>query len=44
MRDVWGILAFTFAAFALVSNVQEFARARRPAPRGGGSWPRRCGA
>jgi cytochrome c-type biogenesis protein CcmF len=39
MRDVWGILAFTCAAFALVSNVQEFAlgtAARRRA--GGGNW------
>jgi cytochrome c-type biogenesis protein CcmF len=40
MRDVWGLLAFTFAAFSLVSNVQEFVlgtSARRRA--GGGSWP-----
>jgi cytochrome c-type biogenesis protein CcmF len=39
MRDVWGLLAFAFAAFAAVSNVQEFAlgtAARRRA--GGGGW------
>ncbi|HSJ05832.1 MAG TPA: heme lyase CcmF/NrfE family subunit [Longimicrobiales bacterium] len=39
MRDFWGILAFTFSAFAAVSNIQEFAlgtAARRRA--GGGSW------
>jgi cytochrome c-type biogenesis protein CcmF len=40
MRDFWGVLAFTFAAFALLSNVQEFAlgtAARRRAA--GGTWP-----
>jgi cytochrome c-type biogenesis protein CcmF len=41
MRDFWGILAFTFGAFSLLSNGQEFAlgtAARRRAA--GGSWPR----
>jgi cytochrome c-type biogenesis protein CcmF len=40
MRDFWGLLAFTAAAFALVSNLQEFGlgtAARRRA--GGASWP-----
>jgi cytochrome c-type biogenesis protein CcmF len=39
MRDFWGLLAFAFAAFATVSNVQEFAQgtaARRRAA--GGGW------
>jgi cytochrome c-type biogenesis protein CcmF len=39
MRDFWGILAITFAAFSSVSNLQEFAlgtAARRRA--GGGNW------
>jgi cytochrome c-type biogenesis protein CcmF len=39
MRDFWGVLAFTFAAFSIVSNVQEFVlgtAARRRA--GGGNW------
>jgi cytochrome c-type biogenesis protein CcmF len=39
MRDFWGLLAFTLAAFALVSNVQEFVlgtAARRRA--GGAGW------
>jgi cytochrome c-type biogenesis protein CcmF len=39
MRDFWGVLAFTFSAWALVANVQEFAlgtAARRRA--GGGGW------
>jgi cytochrome c-type biogenesis protein CcmF len=39
MRDFWGTLAFTFGAFSLVSNGQEFAlgtAARRRA--GGGNW------
>jgi cytochrome c-type biogenesis protein CcmF len=40
MRDFWGLLAFTFGAFSLLSNGQEFAlgtAARRRAA--GGSWP-----
>lgn len=39
MRDFWGLLAFSFAAFAAASNKQEFfegTAARRRA--GGGSW------
>jgi cytochrome c-type biogenesis protein CcmF len=39
MRDFWGVLAITFAAFSIVSNVQEFVlgtAARRRA--GGGNW------
>jgi cytochrome c-type biogenesis protein CcmF len=39
MRDFWGLLAFSFAAFATVSNLQEFydgTAARRRA--GGGGW------
>jgi cytochrome c-type biogenesis protein CcmF len=39
MRDFWGVLAITFAAFSSVSNLQEFAlgtAARRRA--GGGNW------
>jgi cytochrome c-type biogenesis protein CcmF len=45
MRDFWGVLAFTFSAWALVANVQEFVlgtAARRRA--GGGGWLARCGA
>jgi cytochrome c-type biogenesis protein CcmF len=40
MRDIWATLAFTFGAFSLLSNGQEFVlgtRARRRAA--GGSWP-----
>ncbi|CAN5865434.1 heme lyase CcmF/NrfE family subunit [soil metagenome] len=39
MRDFWGLLAFAFGAFSLLSNGQEFASgtaARRRA--GGGNW------
>jgi cytochrome c-type biogenesis protein CcmF len=39
MRDVWGLFAFGFSAFALLSNLQEFAlgtAVRRRA--GGGNW------
>jgi cytochrome c-type biogenesis protein CcmF len=39
MRDFWGILAFTFSAFAAVSNIQEFAVATAARQRaGGGGW------
>jgi cytochrome c-type biogenesis protein CcmF len=40
MRDFWGLLAFTFGAWALLANLQEFVLgtvARRRA--GGMSWP-----
>jgi len=39
LRDVWGLIAFSFAAFAALGNLQEFwhgAAARRRA--GGGGW------
>jgi cytochrome c-type biogenesis protein CcmF len=36
MRDVWGLIAFSFAAWAATSNLQEFARGTAARRRAGG--------